>query len=177
MRPRELTLIASLLTSGCPVLTEHDLAQRMDLDGDGVPRPTDCDDDDASIGAEGGWFQDTDGDGYGGSLTDACTWEEGLVATGGDCDDTDAAVHPDAEERCNEADDDCDSLVDEGAALSTWYYDADGDGHGAADTTAQACFAPDGYVAAMASAMSSSEPTAPTTSPATAVRRTSGEDP
>lgn len=61
---------------------------------------------------------DPDGDGYTGDR--------------GDCDDTNADVHPGAAERCNTVDDDCDSAVDEGDGVDapTWYTDADGDGYG-----------------------------------------------
>jgi Putative metal-binding motif len=43
---------------------------------------------------------DADGDGY-------------LPAD--DCDDDDDSVHPEADERCNGADDDCDGAIDEDA--------------------------------------------------------------
>ncbi len=43
----------------------------------------------------------------------------------GDCNDASEQVHPNAEERCNGSDDDCDNAVDEG-------FDADGDGFCAA---------------------------------------------
>jgi hypothetical protein len=44
-------------------------------------------------------------------------------------------------------DDDCDGLVDDGLATSTWYRDADGDGVGSGSVTASDCAAPTGYVA------------------------------
>lgn len=64
-----------------------------------------------AVGAE-----DVDGDGY-----------DAVV----DCDDTDAAVHPDAPESCDGVDNNCVDGVDEDAAIDAvpWYVDADGDGY------------------------------------------------
>jgi hypothetical protein len=45
---------------------------------------------------------------------------DGFTENQGDCDDGDAGVSPDAPEICNQADDDCDAMTDEG-------YDVDGD--------------------------------------------------
>ncbi len=61
-----------------------------------------------------------------------------------DCDDEDPAVHPDAEEVCDDRDNDCDGEVDEDAML-TWYADLDGDGYGDAAVTTLACTLPEGY--------------------------------
>jgi len=64
-----------------------------------------------------------------------------------DCDDSDPAVHPGAEELCNELDDDCDGEVDEEASDAlTWYADTDGDGHGDAGSSTTACEAVEGWV-------------------------------
>ncbi|MEE2750492.1 MAG: MopE-related protein [Myxococcota bacterium] len=64
-----------------------------------------------------------------------------------DCDDDDPDVHPGAEEHCDGVDEDCDSLVDEEPVDgSTWYADADGDGHGGSDFSQVSCEQPDGYV-------------------------------
>ncbi|MCA9571815.1 MAG: hypothetical protein KC656_28450, partial [Myxococcales bacterium] len=52
------------------------------------------------------------------------------ATTGGDCDDTTAAVRPGAVEVCNGQDDDCDGDVDEGAPGRSWYADDDEDGFG-----------------------------------------------
>lgn len=55
---------------------------------------------------------DRDGDGY---IDVACAniTTDG-VNRGTDCDDGDGAIHPDAPERCNGVDDDCDDVLDEG---------------------------------------------------------------
>ncbi len=77
-------------------------------------------------------------------LTDADG--DGWLATE-DCDDGDAAVHPDADELCDGIDNDCDELVDEGAVdAPTWYLDGDGDGYGDPDLGLAACDAPTGYI-------------------------------
>jgi hypothetical protein len=142
------TLVLSLLLASCSHLSEQDLTERMDLDGDGIARPVDCDDQDPSVGVAGTWFADGDGDGYGtSSTTTACDMPADYAEIDGDCDDGDAAVHPDAVELCNEQDDDCDGDVDEGQDLPTWYLDADQDGYGDDDSASQACTAPDGWIA------------------------------
>jgi hypothetical protein len=96
-------------------------------------------------------YRDEDGDGFGqdGDLLVACFLPAGFSETGGDCDDTDAAIHPGAAEICGGGDEDCDGEVDEAGALGepTWYEDADGDGFGLATSTTQACAAPTGYCA------------------------------
>lgn len=65
-----------------------------------------------------------------------------------DCDDSAATVHPGADEICNGIDEDCDLEVDEEALdVTTWYADADGDGHGDGAVTATGCSPPDEHVA------------------------------
>ncbi len=69
---------------------------------------------------------------------------DGYSSGDGDCDDANAAVHPDADELCNLDDDDCDDEIDEDAVdAPTWYADADGDGLGDDTTAATQCEAPD----------------------------------
>jgi hypothetical protein len=79
------------------------------------------------------WYPDADGDGYGtdaGSFT-ACEAPANAAPVGGDCADDDAAVHPEADPRCNGADNDCDGDIDtHGVDGGTWYADLDGDGYG-----------------------------------------------
>ncbi len=72
---------------------------------------------------------------------------DGYSPGGGDCDDTDAAVYPDALEVCDGKDNDCDGDTDEGVE-EIFYLDGDGDGYGTSDVTTRACVAPDGFVSA-----------------------------
>ena len=59
-----------------------------------------------------------------------------------DCDDSDAAVRPDAIETCDGIDNDCDEGVDEGVQ-TTWWADEDEDGFGAGEPST-GCEAPEG---------------------------------
>ncbi|MBZ0121938.1 MAG: putative metal-binding motif-containing protein [Sandaracinaceae bacterium] len=93
------------------------------------------------------FYLDGDGDGHGNSARtiEGCRATAGYVAAGDDCDDTCATCHPGASETCDMRDNDCNGAVDDGA-LSTFYRDADGDGHGNAAMSTSACTAPTGYV-------------------------------
>ena len=80
------------------------------------------------------WYLDSDSDGWGvdGETNQAsCTQPTGFVAQADDCNDTNADVHPTAEELCDSLDRDCDEDPTSGAtdALSL-YTDDDGDGYG-----------------------------------------------
>ena len=119
----------------------------VDLDGDTFAACEDCDDSDPDINADAleacdgvdnncdgfvdedsaidalSWYQDSDADGYGDSVTAlvACEAPPGYVGLDGDCDDNDLAFHPGAAETCDDPTDyDCDGSVA--------YVDADGDG-------------------------------------------------
>ncbi|MCP4916457.1 MAG: hypothetical protein GY913_05995 [Proteobacteria bacterium] len=124
---------------------------------DGIDNDCDVDVDDADDSVDPStqtlWYTDLDGDGFGDDATGllACSGL-GLSDVGGDCDDDNVDIHPDATEVCNDVDDDCDSLIDDDdtvdATTGTWYYiDADGDGYGDQSTSLQACAKPDGYKA------------------------------
>ena len=83
---------------------------------------------DGSVG-----YADADGDGFA-----ACE----------ECDDLDFDVNEDAEEICDGIDNDCDGDIDQDAIdATTWYGDADNDGHGGSQFTVEACDMPSGYVA------------------------------
>ncbi len=107
----------------------------------GVARDTDC---------SFSFYADADGDGHGVSVASAtgCVAPPGYETTSDDCDDTDATIHPGADERCNEIDDDCDGSVDGGGIDGLpWYADGDHDGHGDPSDVVWACAAPRGFVA------------------------------
>ncbi|MFM7727881.1 MAG: putative metal-binding motif-containing protein, partial [Flavobacteriales bacterium] len=70
---------------------------------------------------------------------------DGYTSCGGDCNDNNAAIRPNATETCNTIDDNCNGQIDEGVT-STFYADADGDGYGNASSSVAACSAPAGYV-------------------------------
>jgi hypothetical protein len=63
-------------------------------------------------------YADNDGDGHGDPNDSAsnCGDLTGYVPLGDDCDDSDAFVHPGAQERCDNTDNDCDGDLDEGIA-------------------------------------------------------------
>ena len=81
-------------------------------------RDNDCDDevDEGRPPNAPDWYEDLDGDGYGGGTAVATECEapsEGLTTRRGDCDDTDAAVHPSAPEDTTDGiDNNCDGLLD-----------------------------------------------------------------
>ncbi len=84
------------------------------------------------------YYRDLDSDGYGsiasGTIV-ACMTSVGFVARAGDCNDADSSRYPTALERCNAADDDCDSAIDEAPAASACPMVA----HGVASCSAGMC--------------------------------------
>ena len=143
----------------------------VDGDGDGFVLSEDCDDEDELIHPDARevcdgidnncdgvidddamdrpeWYADSDGDGYGEAATSLaeCDAPSGFVSESTDCDDADAAVHPGADEVCDDIDNNCDSTVDEDTAVDapSWFVDADGDGYGDASQEVVACLSPGG---------------------------------
>ena len=100
------------------------------------------------------WYADSDADGFGdaASSIEACIQPSGTVADAADCDDGSAAINPAAAEVCNTIDDDCDGDIDDADSSvdastgSTFYADADSDGHGDATAPTLACAQPAGTV-------------------------------
>lgn len=121
-----------------------ELCNGIDDDCDG-----DIDDDDDSVVDQQTFYTDADADGYGSGAVEVCPDNAGALASvDGDCDDLDAAVHPNNSEHCNGTDDDCDGTIDEdGVDPLTWYLDLDADGYGRDDVNIQACAPPDSYSA------------------------------
>lgn len=116
---------------------------------DGIDSDCDGTIDDAALDAQT-WYADTDGDAYGDPAvaTAACSAPSGSVADATDCDDTNAAINPAADEVCDGLDNNCDGQVDLGATdPATWYLDADGDGYGNPRVYTDECTPPAGYVA------------------------------
>ncbi len=128
---------AGAATLACTPPAGHSALDGDCDDGDAAYNPgaaeADCTDP-ADYNCDGSTgYADVDGDGWA-----ACA----------ECDDAVAAIHPDATEVCDGADNDCDGTVDEADAADaiTWYDDADGDTYGDAGTATVACDAPLGAV-------------------------------
>ena len=129
-----------------PSATETCDERDNDCDGD-------IDDADGGVIADHVWTIDSDGDGYGDATEGAetisqCSAPEGYASTATDCNDGDANINPLAAEVCDEVDQDCDGIVDDGVQ-NTYFMDADGDGFGAAANVSapiEACSVPSGYV-------------------------------
>ncbi len=96
------------------------------------------------------YFADADGDGYGNATVSQSTCNgapSGYVLNATDCNDNNNAIHPGAVEVCNNIDDNCNGLTDDGLTFITYYADADGDGYGNASVSQSTCNgAPSGYV-------------------------------
>ena len=172
MRPSIVLAILPLSLLGCRSPDkggdegEIGFEPTVDEDGDGWTLADDCDDTDPAVnpgevelcddidndcdgetdeGVTTPFYADGDADGYGGETSvDACEPPPGHVELTGDCDDADSTTYPDAAERCDGVDNDCDGDIDE-AVQDTWYADADADGYGDADSPQDSCDPPEGY--------------------------------
>jgi len=96
------------------------------------------------------FYADADNDTFGDPAAArlACEAPPNHVENSSDCADNDPAIHPNADERCNSVDDDCDEVIDEADAVDakTWYADTDEDTYGDEDASLVACTAPLGHV-------------------------------
>ena len=85
---------------------------------DGVDNDCDGEIDEQTV--QNVWYIDEDGDGWGvviGSALASCEPLVGRASKFGDCDDGDSDVKPGSLELCDGIDNDCDGLIDEGAAV------------------------------------------------------------
>ena len=91
------------------------------------------------------YFRDVDGDtfGDGGAPLDTCmmTPPMGFVSNDLDCNDNDAAIHPNAAEICDNIDNNCNGLINDGLAFYTYYKDNDNDNFGDAGVSIDTCLA------------------------------------
>jgi len=149
------------LDNDCSPQTRDD-----DLDLDGYTADVDCDDsldqvhpggaeicdgldndcdEQIDVGAGTAYYRYGDSDGYGDAakLERHCAQQDGWVTELGDCDDSDDAIFPGADEICNGADDDCDGLIDNSPVdADTYYIDYDADGYGSDAYTQVSCTPP-----------------------------------
>ncbi|MEP6795288.1 MAG: CARDB domain-containing protein, partial [Saprospiraceae bacterium] len=93
------------------------------------------------------FYADADNDGWGNAFISqtGCTAPSGYVTLSGDCNDTNAAIHPGVSETCNLIDDNCNGTIDEGVQIA-FYADGDNDGFGNPSVVVMACSQPSGFV-------------------------------
>ncbi len=96
------------------------------------------------------YYADADGDGYGDDNTSVqgCSAPSGYITLPGDCDDTDNTVNPSATEICDNKDNNCSGLVDDGLPVYQYFRDADNDNFGDPNTNVSTCAvnSPAGFV-------------------------------
>jgi hypothetical protein len=139
-----------------------DTGQRTDHDVDGFYADEDCNDDDALVNPDATelcdevdndcdslidgedddlddgifYYSDSDSDGFGDDASGllSCELVVDAVTIGGDCDDVDPDINPNAQEICDTKDNDCDTLSDDDDTDTygqlEYKVDADGDGWG-----------------------------------------------
>jgi len=145
-------------------------AEAIDADEDGFVEADDCDDNNPDINPDADEicdeidnncdgdidsglgltiYNDADADGFGNEGTSAtsCEVPDGYATVGGDCNDADPNVNPDAEEVCNGLDENCNGEADDNAIDSSAYFaDSDNDGIGDSSTEVISCVRPSNYV-------------------------------
>ena len=125
----EVSFTADAVNTGTSAL---DLFDVKVTDGAGVEVPSDPEDGTVEVSSLNTYYRDADEDGYGNpdDTIEAESAPAGYVEDNTDCDDTNAAVNPGADEVCDDQiDNDCDGYTDCDDFDCT--VDADGDGYNA----------------------------------------------
>ncbi len=97
------------------------------------------------------YYRDMDADSFGDKADPAPSPAPcGSVPSGSsisntDCDDNEYEIKPTAIETCNEYDDNCNGITDEGFTKPIFYLDLDKDGYGKSSSSLQACSLPYSY--------------------------------
>jgi hypothetical protein len=94
------------------------------------------------------YYLDNDGDGVGGAtfVVNVTSPGPNYTLTTGDCNDNNSNIFPGNTEICDNLDNDCDLLIDEGLTFVSYYQDLDGDSYGNASVMLSSCTPPLGYV-------------------------------
>jgi hypothetical protein len=98
------------------------------------------------------YYRDLDGDGFGGNSISLDTCMDspppGFVDNNMDCNDSDTMINPNQSEICNDIDNNCNGIVNDGLEIYRYYADEDGDGYGNNVIYMDTCisFAPSGFV-------------------------------
>ncbi len=92
---------------------QPEVCNDLDDDCDGL-----VDEDDPDLADGLPFYEDLDGDGFGGEVVLACRLEPGRVLLGGDCDESDPEIHPGAVELCDDIDQDCDGQSGDALGLT-----------------------------------------------------------
>jgi hypothetical protein len=105
----------------------------------------DCDDNNVQISGPVTYYLDNDGDAFGQNSSAQTLCQNpgvGYVTVGGDCNDADPLINPNATEICDGIDNDCDGIADDSLIFTMYYVDADGDGFGDEATGVESCSQP-----------------------------------
>lgn len=76
----------------------------------------------------------------------SCEDTSGYVLNNLDCNDLNASINPLSEEVCNNNDDNCDGLIDNGLTFTNYFLDADNDTYGNFDVDTLWCNPVEGYI-------------------------------
>ncbi|GEM_PF-6056583 len=108
---------------------------------DGVDNDCDGTVDEADAFGCDTYYSDGDNDGFGGTSACLCAPSSAFPITkGGDCDDSNGAVNPNAQERCDTAgDDNCDGKANnaDSQGCTTYWFDGDTDGFASNSATSK----------------------------------------